>query len=101
MNRVAELLRCRAKLPESLRALGVTEIVVFILTNSYMVTIKNKYLLAAISFWVGGIVLLLLGALLKAHSWAGTLLAIGITAQAIGFGFFGYVLMQAAFTKKK
>lgn len=66
-----------------------------------MVTIKNKYLLAAIGFWVGGIVLLLLGALLKAQSWAGTLLAFGITAQAIGFGLLGYVIMQAAFTKKK
>lgn len=66
-----------------------------------MITIKNKFIVLAAGFWLGGIVLLLLGALLKGQSWAGLLLTIGIVAQAIGFGFLGFAIMQAAFSKKK
>lgn len=68
-----------------------------------MVTIKNKIILLAAGFWLSGIVLLLLGAYGKKAAWevTGTLLTLGIIGQAVAFGFFGYVLMQAAFTKKK
>ncbi len=67
-----------------------------------MVTIKNKFLLLAAGFWLSGIVFALLGAYGKSHQWAatGTLLTIGITAQAIGFGFLGFAIMQAVFRKK-
>ncbi len=68
-----------------------------------MVTIKNKFLLLAVGFWLSGLVLVLLGAAGRSQQWSSTdlLFTIGVTAQAIGFGFFGYVLMQAVFTKKK
>jgi hypothetical protein len=68
-----------------------------------MVTIKNKFLLLAVGFWLSGLVLVLLGAAGKAQHWSSTgiLFTVGVTAQAIGFGFFGYVLMQAVFSKKK
>ena len=48
-----------------------------------MVTIRNKFIVLAAVFWLGGIVSLLLGALLKENDWAGTLLTIGIIAQAM------------------
>ncbi len=68
-----------------------------------MVTIRNKFIMLAAGFWLSGVILVLLGAYGKSHAWeiTGTLLSLGVVAQAIGFGFFGYVLMQAAFTKKK
>ncbi|WP_288429841.1 hypothetical protein [uncultured Spirosoma sp.] len=68
-----------------------------------MVTIKNKFLLLAVGFWFSGLILTLIGAAARSQHWSssGLLLTIGITAQAIGFGFFGYVLMQAIFSKKK
>ena len=67
-----------------------------------MVTIKNKYILLAAGFWLSGIVVTLLGAYGKRVHWEATslLLAIGITAQAIGFGFLGFAIMQAVFRKK-
>jgi hypothetical protein len=67
-----------------------------------MVTIKNKYILLAAGFWLIGIVLTLLGAYGKNHQWesTGSLLSIGITSQAIGFGFLGFAIMQAVFKKK-
>lgn len=67
-----------------------------------MVTIKNKYIVLAAGFWLSGIVLLLVGAGFKAKQWAGagTLLSIGLLAQAVGFGFLGFVLMQSVFKKK-
>lgn len=68
-----------------------------------MVTIKNKYMLLAAGFWLGGIVLILLGAYFKTQrpDWSGPLLSTGLLAQAIGFGFFGFVLMQAVLKKKE
>lgn len=68
-----------------------------------MVTIRNKFIVLAAGFWLTGLVLVLLGAYGKSAAWSvtGTLLSIGVALQAIGFGFFGYVLMQAAFTKKE
>lgn len=68
-----------------------------------MVTIKNKFLLLAVGFWFSGLILILIGAAARSQHWSssGLLLTVGITAQAIGFGFFGYVLMQAIFSKKK
>ncbi len=68
-----------------------------------MVTIKNKYVLLAAGFWLGGIVLLLLGAYFKTPhpDWSGSLLSAGLIAQAIGFAFFGFVLMQAVLKKKE
>lgn len=66
-----------------------------------MVTIKNKFILLAAGFWLVGIVLLLLGAAFKSQSWAGTALTLGIVGQAIGFGFLGFAIMQAAFRKKE
>ena len=67
-----------------------------------MVTIKNKFLLLAAGFWLSGIALTLLGAYGKSHQWTvtGTLLTVGITAQAVGFGFLGFAIMQAVFRKK-
>ncbi len=68
-----------------------------------MITIKNKFILLAASFWVSGLVLTLLGAYGKSHQWesTGVLLTIGISGQAIGFGLLGFAIMQAAFSKKK
>lgn len=68
-----------------------------------MITIRNKFLLLAAGFWLLGIVLVVLGAYGKSAGWqaTGTLLSVGLVSQAIGFGFLGYVLMQAAFSKKK
>ncbi|MGF7216716.1 small-conductance mechanosensitive channel [Spirosoma lacussanchae] len=68
-----------------------------------MITIRNKFILLAAGFWLVGILLVLLGAYGKSAGWeaTGLLLTIGVTAQAIGFGFLGYVLMQAVFTRKK
>ena len=68
-----------------------------------MVTIKNKFVLLAAGFWLLGIVLLLLGAYGKNAAWeaTGTLLTLGVVFQAVAFGLFGYVLMQAVFSKKK
>ncbi|GAB3033702.1 hypothetical protein GCM10027185_39270 [Spirosoma pulveris] len=67
-----------------------------------MVTIKNKYILLAAAFWLSGLALTLLGAYGKSHQWTstGTLLTIGISGQAIGFGFLGFAIMQAVFRKK-
>lgn len=67
-----------------------------------MVTIKNKYILLAAGFWFSGLALTLLGAYGKSHQWeaTGTLLTIGISAQAIGFAFLGFAIMQAVFKKK-
>lgn len=67
-----------------------------------MVTIKNKYLLIAAGLWLSGIALTLLGAYGKRAHWeaTGTLLTIGITTQAVGFGFLGFAIMQAVFRKK-
>jgi len=67
-----------------------------------MVTLKNKYILLAAGFWVSGLVLTLLGAYGKNHQWeaTGTLLTVGILAQALGFGFLGFAIMQAVFRKK-
>lgn len=68
-----------------------------------MVTIKNKFILLAAGFWLSGIVFTLLGAYGKRVQWeaTGTLLTIGLTAQAIGFGLLGFAIMQAVFSKKK
>ncbi|WP_420151276.1 hypothetical protein [Spirosoma sp.] len=68
-----------------------------------MVTIKNKYILLAAGFWLSGIALMGLGAYGKSHQWetTGTLLSVGIAAQAIGFGFLGFAIMQAVFKKIK
>lgn len=68
-----------------------------------MITIRNKYVLLAAGFWLGGLVSVLLGAWFKNQQWssAGLLLSIGIIAQAIGFGFLCFAMMQAAFNKKK
>ncbi len=68
-----------------------------------MVTIRNKFIVLAAGFWLTGLILVLLGVVGKSNAWevTGILLSIGVVAQAIGFGFFGYVLMQAAFTKKE
>ncbi|WP_332368790.1 hypothetical protein [Spirosoma telluris] len=67
-----------------------------------MITIKNKFILLAAGFWLSGIVLILLGAGAKStHAdLAGTLLSIGILAQALGFGFLGFAIMQAVLKKK-
>ncbi len=67
-----------------------------------MVTIKNKFLLLAAVFWLIGISLTLAGAYGKTHQWeaTGTLLSTGVTAQAVGFGFLGFVIMQAVFRKR-
>ncbi|GAB3553222.1 hypothetical protein [Spirosoma fluminis] len=67
-----------------------------------MVTIKNKFILLAAGFWLTGIVLTLLGAYGNNHQWesTGVLLSIGITSQAVGFGFLGFAIMQAVFRKK-
>ncbi|SFD06620.1 hypothetical protein [Spirosoma endophyticum] len=67
-----------------------------------MVTLKNKYILLAAGFWLSGLVLTLLGAYGKSHQWeaTGTLLTVGISAQAIGFAFLGFAIMQAVFKKK-
>ncbi len=67
-----------------------------------MVTIKNKFILLAAGFWLSGLVLTGLGAYGKSHQWeaTGTLLTVGISAQAIGFGFLGFAIMQAVFRKK-
>lgn len=68
-----------------------------------MVTIRNKFLLMAAGFWFAGLLLVLLGAASKdsGGEYTSLLLTIGVTAQAIGFGFLGYVIMQAVFNKKK
>lgn len=68
-----------------------------------MVTIRNKFLVLAAVLWLAGMLLVLLGAYGKSSGWELTsaLLTTGILAQATGFGFLGYVLMQAAFSKKK
>ena len=68
-----------------------------------MVTIRNKFVVLAAVFWLLGIVFILLGASGKSFGWGttGLMLTIGIIAQAIGFGFLGYVIMQAVFSKKK
>ncbi len=68
-----------------------------------MVTIRNKFLVLAAVCWLVGVVLLLLGAYGRSAGWDATptLFTIGILAQAAGFGLLGYVLMQAAFSKKK
>ena len=68
-----------------------------------MVTLKNKYILLAAGFWLSGLALTLLGAYGKQHQWDATptLLTVGISAQAIGFGFLGFAIMQAVFSKKK
>ena len=67
-----------------------------------MVTIKNKYILLAAGFWLTGLALTLAGAYGKSHHWdaTGMLLTIGISAQAIGFAFLGFAIMQAVFKKK-
>lgn len=67
-----------------------------------MVTIKNKYILLAVGFWLTGLIITLLGAYGKNQQWesTGSLLSIGITGQAIGFGFLGFAIMQAVFKKK-
>ncbi len=67
-----------------------------------MVTIKNKYILLAAVCWLSGLALTLFGAYGKSHQWeaTGTLLTVGISAQAIGFGFLGFAIMQAVFRKK-
>lgn len=67
-----------------------------------MVTIKNKYVLLAAGFWLGGVAFLLVGAWFKNQQWdgAGTLLSIGVLSQALGFGFFFFALMQSVFRKK-
>ena len=67
-----------------------------------MVTIKNKFVLLAAGFWLSGIVLILIGAGVKsAHpDVAGPLLTVGIIAQAAGFGFLGFAIMQAVLKKK-
>ncbi len=67
-----------------------------------MITIKNKLLILAAGSWLLGILLLLLGAYSRLE-WvsAGALLTVGITLQAISFGLLGYVIMQATFSKKK
>ncbi|GAB3733298.1 hypothetical protein [Spirosoma lituiforme] len=67
-----------------------------------MVTIKNKFILLAAGFWLSGLALTLAGAYGKSHQWAatGTLLTVGISAQAIGFAFLGFAIMQAVFKKK-
>ncbi|QJW91662.1 hypothetical protein HNV11_20895 [Spirosoma taeanense] len=65
-----------------------------------MVTIRNKFVLLAAGFWLGGIILLLLGAAFRPQSWAGAPLTIGIIGQALGFGFLGFALMQAVFRKR-
>jgi len=64
-------------------------------------TIKNKYIILAAGFWLGGILMLLLGSVLKDQSWAGTLFTIGILGQAAGFGLFGFAIMKGAFNKKE
>lgn len=68
-----------------------------------MVTIRNKFILFAAGFWLLGIILLLLGAFGRSASWGitGMLFTVGISAQAIGFGFLAYAIMQAVFSKKK
>ena len=67
-----------------------------------MVTIKNKFILLAAGFWLSGLLLTGLGAYGKSHQWeaTGTLLTTGISAQAIGFAFLGFAIMQAVFRKK-
>ena len=67
-----------------------------------MVTIKNKFILLAAGFWFTGLVLTLAGAYGKSHQWTatGTLLTVGISAQAVGFAFLGFAIMQAVFKKK-
>ena len=67
-----------------------------------MVTIKNKYILLAAGFWLSGLALTGLGAYGKSHQWeaTGTLLTVGISAQALGFAFLGFAIMQAVFRKK-
>ena len=68
-----------------------------------MVTIRNKFVILAAVCWLSGIILLLLGAYGRKAGWdvTPTLFTTGIIAQAAGFGFLGYVIMQAAFSKKK
>lgn len=67
-----------------------------------MITIKNKFILLAAGFWLSGLLLVLLGAYGKSSQWeaTGTLLTVGISAQALGFGFLGFAIMQAVFKKK-
>ena len=68
-----------------------------------MVTLKNKYILLAAGFWLSGLILTLLGAYGKSYGWqtTGTLLTVGISGQAIGFGFLAFAVMQAVFSKKR
>lgn len=68
-----------------------------------MITIKNKFILLAAGFWLSGMIVVLLGAYGKSNQWesTGTLLTVGISAQAIGFGFLGFAVMQAVFSKKR
>lgn len=68
-----------------------------------MVTVKNKFIVLAAIFWLSGLVLTLLGAYGKSHQWEsmGTLLTVGISGQAIGFGFLGFAIMQAILSKKE
>lgn len=68
-----------------------------------MVTIRNKFVVLAAIFWLVGIILIVLGAYGRSAGWNATptLFTIGILAQATGFGFLGYVIMQAVFSKKK
>lgn len=67
-----------------------------------MVTIKNKFILLAAFFWLSGLILTGLGAYGKRNQWesTGILLTGGISAQALGFGFLGFAIMQAVFRKK-
>jgi hypothetical protein len=68
-----------------------------------MVTIRNKFVVLAAVFWVLGVILIVLGAYGRSAGWGvtPTLFTAGILAQAAGFGFLGYVIIQAAFSKKK
>ncbi|QMW01963.1 hypothetical protein [Spirosoma foliorum] len=67
-----------------------------------MITIKNKFILVAAGFWISGIILILAGAWAKSSrpDMAGILLSGGILAQALGFGFLGFAIMQAVMKKK-
>ncbi|WP_018617784.1 hypothetical protein [Spirosoma luteum] len=68
-----------------------------------MVTIRNKFMVLAAIFWLVGIILIVLGAYGRSAGWDATptLFTTGILAQATGFGFLGYVIMQTVFSKKK
>lgn len=68
-----------------------------------MVTIRNKFMVLAAVFWLLGVILILLSAYGRNAGWDATptLFTTGILAQAAGFGFLGYVIMQATFSKKK